>query len=615
MSDTLARRLELLQETLVRENAQAPGLFGEIARMEGLLAETYRDRVHYELLQNSDDAGSRTVEITHRADGSFVWRNDGRELNAADIEALCRSASSTKQRGDFIGYRGIGFKSLAAIATRIEVRSGNVAFAFDRDRAAALLGGVPVGSVPLIRIPTDIRDEERKAGVAFTVTRSATGAAFGAIDPIAALFLRHVGRVVTTSDSGSDALRIIRNAGPSAPHGDGGSVALHSDGGEARFTVLRHGTATVAVPLDSRAVALTGVRGRLACFLPLQDEVGLPVVISGDVLTDPSRTHAVVADASTRQVLRDAATAIAEQLATPGAPAFDRLWELLLEGEDIRSALVAATDTAGKVLLSALRDAMTSRRLPFSYSTLVLEPEDVPVLFPQGAPAALYAAGNRASARAIKATLGLTTLDFNAFLTGPDVPKVSAPLRTRLAEHLTELAKMHGRRLSEAERRFVESVGGPAKENPRKEVPAAVVERSPPRAPSRGEPLSEVISRWRVAEEAARQYLNARGWDLRDVSTQNVGYDLEGTQPDGTPVRIEVKKVDRSDARFAMTNNEMSLMLGTPGAYYLAVVVGDGRYAKLMLLDPSREGLTRERVCRRWDWEFTDWARFALPVE
>ncbi|MFI7492793.1 DUF3883 domain-containing protein [Micromonospora echinaurantiaca] len=615
MSDTLAWRLGHLQETLVRENAQAPGLFGEIARMEGLLAETYRDRVPYELLQNSDDAGSHTVEITHRADGSFVWRNDGRELNAVDIEALCRSASSTKQRGDSIGYRGIGFKSLAAVATRIDVRSGNIAFAFDRDRAAALLGGVPVGSVPLIRIPTDIRDEEPQPGVAFTVTRSATGTAFGTIDPIAALFLRHVGRIVTTSESGSDTLRIVRDAEPGAPPGDGGSVALHGDSGEARFAVLRHGTATVAVPLDSRAVALAGVRGRLACFLPLQDEIGLPVVVSGDLLTDPSRTHAVVADASTRQVLRDAATAIAEQLSTPGAPTFDRLWELLLDGEDIRSALLAATDTAAKVLLSALREAMASRRLPFSYSTLVLEPEDVPVLFPQGAPAALYTARNRASARAIKATLGLTTFDFNALLAGPDVPKVSAPLQTRLTEHLTELAKMHGRRLSEAERRFVESAAGPATEEPTKEAPAAVVERTPPRAPSRGEPLSEVLTRWRAAEEAARQYLNARGWDLRDVSTQNVGYDLEGTQPDGTPVRLEVKKVDRPDARFAMTNNEMSLMLGTPGGYYLAIVVGDGRYAKLVLLDPSREGLTRERVCRRWDWEFTDWARFALPVE
>jgi hypothetical protein len=80
-------------------------------------------------------------------------------------------------------------------------------------------------------------------------------------------------------------------------------------------------------------------------------------------------------------------------------------------------------------------------------------------------------------------------------------------------------------------------------------------------------------------------------------------------------VRIEVKKVDHPDARFAMTNNEMSLMLASPGGYVLAVLVGDGRYVRLMLVDPSNEGLPKERVCRRWDWEFTDWARFATVVE
>ncbi|MFF5716409.1 hypothetical protein [Streptomyces buecherae] len=84
--------------------------------------------------------------------------------------------------------------------------------------------------------------------------------------------------------------------------------------------------------------------------------------------------------------------------------------------------------------------------------------------------------------------------------------------------------------------------------------------------------------------------------------------------PAGTPVRIEAKKVDRPDARFAMTNNEMSHMPTQPGGYLLAIVAGDGRHAQLLLLlllDSSQTNLPKERVCRRWDWEFTDWSRFA----
>ena len=77
-------------------------------------------RVPYELLQNSDDAGSTVVTITELGDRTWSWANNGRPLTSADAEALCRSASSTKRRGgDSIGYRGIGFKSLAAIASRI----------------------------------------------------------------------------------------------------------------------------------------------------------------------------------------------------------------------------------------------------------------------------------------------------------------------------------------------------------------------------------------------------------------------------------------------------------------------------------------------------------------
>lgn len=145
---------------------------------------------------------------------------------------------------------------------------------------------------------------------------------------------------------------------------DATRVVLRVDGAEAAFALLRHGAATVAVPLDARALAMTGVRGRLACFLPLQDEVGLPVVVSGDLLTDPSRTQAVTADASTRQVLADAAHAIARRLRTPGDPMFERLWQLVLDGEDLRGVLISGTASAGKLLVSALREEMTARRSP-----------------------------------------------------------------------------------------------------------------------------------------------------------------------------------------------------------------------------------------------------------
>ncbi|MFF0836711.1 MULTISPECIES: sacsin N-terminal ATP-binding-like domain-containing protein [unclassified Streptomyces] len=594
-----------LRDVLVREHVQAPGLFREIARMEELLADTYRDRVPYELLQNSDDAGSQSVLIENLGENRFRWSNDGRPLDAADIEALCRSASSTKSRGgDSIGYRGIGFKSLAAIAHRIDVQSAGVRFVFDKTAAATLLGEPNTNAVPLIRIPAEVHTDAPIDGVAFTVRcRPDTAGAFRAIDPLSALFLRNVRRIRTSTTTARQDILIDRDAS---------RVVLRLDGDEAAFGLLRHGAATVAVPLDARALAMTGVRGRLACFLPLQDEVGLPVIISGDVLTDPSRTHAVTADESTRRVLSDAARAIAEQLCSPGDPMFERLWQLILEGEDLRGVMVSATASAGKLLAVSLRDEMTARRPSFAHSPLPLEPQDVAVIFPGGAPAALYEPRNQAAARVLKAILGLHSVDFAVILAEMEPAVLSDALRSRLGEHFRELARTHGRKLTKAESRLVHEA------STQEETPAVLDASQGIRAtkvvPRPDTSLGSVLKRWRTAELAAKEYLNQLGWTLRDVSGQNVGYDLEGTDPEGRPVRIEVKKVDRPDARFAMTNNEMSLMLMKPGGYLLAIVVGDGRHAQLMLLDPSKDDLPKERVCRRWDWEFTDWSRFAETV-
>lgn len=604
----LAQYLVALQARLINEHKQAPGLFGEIARMENLLADTYRNRVPYELLQNSDDAGSTTVTITKLDDRTWSWANNGRALNSADAEALCRSASSTKHRGgESIGYRGIGFKSLAAIASNIDVRSSDVAFAFNRCASAQLLGEQSPSAVPLIRVPCDIRSVEAINGAVFTIVGfEDRNVVLDAIHPTSLLFLRHINRVDISAPNRLVTIRVER--------GDL-EVMFCDQAGVARFGLLQYGTATIAVPLDARALSIIGLRGRLACGLPLDDELGLPVAVSGDLLTDPSRTHAVLGDESTQRVLADSASAIAHELTSPDAPLFQRLWELILQSEDLRSLLASSHETASRQLVAALHVAMKPRSKPFAYSPLPMKADDVARIFPSGAPVGLYTEQNQSSARALKAVLGLDTLDVQKLVSEPVVNELSDDLIAQLGRHLGEMARSYGRQLTPVEQRVVDRVLASS-------PPAmAILAQRPAEESRQGEvsttamPLADIVSRWRTAEVATMEYLNGRGWRLEDVSGQNVGYDLVGSNPAGEPRRIEVKKVDHADARFAMTNNEMSLMLASPGDYLLAVLVGDGRYVRLMLVDPSNEKLPKERVCRRWDWEFTDWARFATVVE
>jgi hypothetical protein len=79
--------------------------------------------------------------------------------------------------------------------------------------------------------------------------------------------------------------------------------------------------------------------------------------------------------------------------------------------------------------------------------------------------------------------------------------------------------------------------------------------------------------------------------------------------PDGDRMMIEIKRVARPDARFAMTNNEMGALQSEAGRYLLGIVVGEGRYSRFMLLDPNDKAVPRERVYRAWEWQFLDWSR------
>jgi hypothetical protein len=73
---------------------------------ESQIAEDYRGRLIYELLQNADDAmssvDSNEATIAFVLDDDELWvANSGRPLDGADVRGLCGiSASSKKQSGN-----------------------------------------------------------------------------------------------------------------------------------------------------------------------------------------------------------------------------------------------------------------------------------------------------------------------------------------------------------------------------------------------------------------------------------------------------------------------------------------------------------------------------------
>lgn len=100
-----------------------------------LSEELYSKPTHFllELIQNADD-NKYAPDVTPKL--SIVYRKDGylwvgcNELGftAANVEAICRIAASTKkvegsQKG-YIGEKGIGFKSVFKVADSVWIKSG-----------------------------------------------------------------------------------------------------------------------------------------------------------------------------------------------------------------------------------------------------------------------------------------------------------------------------------------------------------------------------------------------------------------------------------------------------------------------------------------------------------
>jgi hypothetical protein len=121
------------------------------ARMEALLLREYHGRFLIELLQNARDAwllaggarGAGVLRVRVGADHTLLVGNTGAAIDAnVLLYSLCKTGESTKQPGDGIGHKGVGFKSVLEVSDRPAVYSrpdGAATFSlsvqFDREAA------------------------------------------------------------------------------------------------------------------------------------------------------------------------------------------------------------------------------------------------------------------------------------------------------------------------------------------------------------------------------------------------------------------------------------------------------------------------------------------------
>jgi hypothetical protein len=115
-------------------------------------------------------------------------------------------------------------------------------------------------------------------------------------------------------------------------------------------------------------------------------------------------------------------------------------------------------------------------------------------------------------------------------------------------------------------------------------------------------PLSTAM-RWRSAEENTLIILNSSGFNLVDVSKRNIGYDLEGYDPSGSPVQIEVKSITEIGQSFRLTNNEVAIAQSLPKTYYIAIVRQLPNRIEISFINDPVRNLQLDRHCVQWVWE------------
>ena len=311
--------LHSVRDELLSEAKLSPGLLADLANLERYVAETYSARSFIELLQNADDAGAKRFLVMQDGD-RLICANDGRPFSRNDFYSLCRSASSDKKRGQSIGYRGIGFKSVVGMVSEVHLLSESLEATFSRQLSHESLGmdvATPLVRIPHpLALPSDKQLAEKLAKIRAAgfstififggIDRAKVEEEFVLFDAEYLLFLRNITEATLT---GPKERRYSCSRETLHDHCRG--VQIVSDDRRSDWRIHSFARCDIAFSLlEGKPVPLNPSSALVHAFLPTLEQTGLGIRINADFSTDPSRTR-IVFDDFTGECVASAADAVA----------------------------------------------------------------------------------------------------------------------------------------------------------------------------------------------------------------------------------------------------------------------------------------------------------------
>ncbi|PEO46724.1 hypothetical protein CN563_13200 [Bacillus sp. AFS026049] len=125
----------------------------------------------------------------------------------------------------------------------------------------------------------------------------------------------------------------------------------------------------------------------------------------------------------------------------------------------------------------------------------------------------------------------------------------------------------------------------------------------------------KTISKWRAAEYQCIEFEQMQGNQAKDVSKQNLGYDVHSQTKNGDIRYIEVKSISNRNAEISMTNNEYTAAHQYGDAYYLCIIYQQDKQLLLEYIQNPLELLQLEKRVKQWEWICDDYMGDKFEVD
>ncbi len=646
-----------LHDTFLTEAQASPMLISDLASMEKYISESYSGRSLIELLQNSDDAGSDSFLIKKLSDKCFLVANDGRAFDEADLTALCRSGASTKKRkGNTIGFRGIGFKSVVNFAKTVYLFSGDIKAVFSKQLASEELKDIE--NVPLIRIPycfsqtpyDNLIQEYSEKYNTFLVFESYSNELeneVNAFDFSCMIFLQNVHNITFEINGTTDILCTnMTDIG-----NDYRIVKCINKSESVRWLVyssMKYKPCCVAFKLDDtqyKIIPASKNESIIHSFMPTNDSISFPIKINGDFSTDPSRTKVIV-DSETDEAVNNIITILSSitiGLINAGSDPYGIIKILsmgeidslsALKGKTVSDRIVEGTYNTilSNITLNGTKTYIQENGISDSDFELAIdtmkcngvgekEEENVPALISlyqklgiKTIPTIdwLHIAQDHILSQSSRIQIIADIIHDSRFGISEDIIN---PFRTAILFDYENGIKPLSQQdatdvLNELfQGSLVERVGSLSDLEWFAKQFGIVLhseqkEKKTINTPNAVKCTNKEIKKWRSVEENFVSFITSFP-DVKsalDVAKKNLGYDVDVIMNDNSHQYYEIKSVSYMGESFSMTNNEFSSAIQYKDRFNLAIVEQTDDSFDVCIINDPANALNMTKRVTRWEW-------------